>query len=176
MKKSLFVAAAALVFAASAVPAHAGHGGGMGMGLLHSDFPAGVFFGLNDQTTVHFGLGFDKFDTVDGSGDISSQFGILGALEYNIWTGDNWGFGLFPSISFATASFEDFGTTSVDSATDINFGLNLGGHFDPVSNVAVYFNHGLNVNIFDPGVGDSSTNIGLDGWDLGQFGVCFWFK
>lgn len=174
MKKSLFVAAAVLAIAASAVPAHAGS---VGLGLLSTDFPAGVFFNLNDKTTVHFGLGFDKPDTDSAdNGELTSQFGILGALEYDIWGGDNWGFGAFPSVSFESASFEDVGTVSVDSATGFNLGLNLGGHFNPVSNVAVYFAHGLNVSIVDSGVGDSATNIGFEGVNLGELGIAFFIN
>ena len=175
MKKSLFVAVAALVIAAaSAVPAHAGQ---TGLGLLSTSYPVGVFLKMNDKTTVHFGLGFDKPDT--GSGNFGQEkltFGLLGALEYDIWSGDNWGFGAFPCVSFATTSYEDNGTTSVDSSSMIDLGLYLGGHFNPVSNVSVFFKHGIDVAIDSPSVGDSATNIQTAGWNLGELGIAFWIN
>ncbi len=177
MKKSLSVALATIVLALATTPAFAGHGGQFGIGLLSTSAPAGVFFGLGDQATVHFGLGFEKPDTDDAdNGELTSTFTILGALEYDIWSGEDWGFGVFPCVSFASASFEDVGTTSVDSATEIDLGLFLGGHVDVASAFAIYFKHGLDISIFDPGVGDSETNIGLDGSNLGEFGVAFFVQ
>jgi hypothetical protein len=174
MKKSLFVAVAALVFAASAVPAHAGQ---TGLGLLSTSQPIGVFFKLNDQTTVHFGLGVDKPDTGSGNfGQRKLTFGLLGALEYDIWTGDNWGFGVLPCVAFETTSYEDDPQGSVGSSSAINLGLNLGGHFNPVNNVSVYFKHGIDISIDSPSVGDSATNISTNGWNLGELGIAFWVK
>jgi hypothetical protein len=177
MKKSLSVAAATLLLALATTPAFAGHAGQMGLGLLSTSTPVGVFFGINDQTMVHFGLGFEKPDTDEAdNGELTSQFSIAGALEYDLWSGDNWGFGVFPGVAFSSASFEDVGTVSVDSASEIALALNLGGHVDLASNVSVYFVHGLDISIVDSGAGDSATNIGTSGSDLGEFGVNFWIK
>jgi hypothetical protein len=176
MKKSLSVAAATLLLALATTPAFAGHSG-MGLGLLSTSAPVGVFFGLSDKTMVHFGLGFDKPDTDEAdNGELTSEFTILAALEYDIWSGEAWGFGVFPSVAFSSASFEDVGTTSSDGATAIELGVDLGGHVDLASNVAVYFRHGLSVANVDSGAGDSSTNIGFHGGSLGEFGVAFFLK
>jgi hypothetical protein len=177
MKKSLSVAVAAIVLALATTPAFAGHAGQMGLGLLSTSAPLGVFLGINDMTTVHFGLGFNKPDTDDAdNGELTSEFTIQAALEYDVWSGDNWGFGVFPCVQFASASFEDFGTTSVDGATAIDLGLFLGGHVDVVSNFSIYFKHGLDISIVDSGAGDSSTNIGTSGQNLGEVGVALWVE
>jgi hypothetical protein len=177
MKKSLSVAVATIVLALATTPAFAGHAGQFGLGLLDTDAPAGVFFGLTDQATVHFGLGFNKIDDRDGvdDGDPTSNFTILGALEYDIWSGENWGFGVFPTVAFASQGYEDAGTVSIDSDTAIDLGLLLGGHVDVASAFSIYFRHGLDIAIVDSG-GESVTDLGLTGSDLGEFGVAFWVK
>lgn len=177
MKKSLSVAAATLLLALATSPAMAGHAGQWGLGTLYSDFPAAVFIGVNDATTVTFGLDVQKPDTDSAdNGEQTFGFGLLGALEYNLWYGDNWGFGVFPAVGFSTQSFEDVGTppVSVDSGSQVILGLNLGGHFDVVSAVSIYFTHGLAVNMISPpGGGDSSTNIGTFGTTVGELGIAF---
>jgi hypothetical protein len=174
MKKSLSVAVATLVLALATTPAFAGHAGQFGLGVLNSSAPVGVFIGVNDQTTVHFGIGFEKNDVPEGSGAIETQFTIAGDLEYDIWSGENWGFGVFPGIAFGIASPEGDG----DSGTAIDIALNLGGHADLISNFSAYFRHGLNISIVDTGAegADSLTNFGTTGWNLGELGVAFWFN
>ena len=180
MKKSLSVAAATLLLALATTPAFASHGGQWGLGTLYSDFPLGVFFGLNDKTTVTFGLNFRQEDTQPAPFDQESgRFGIVGALEYDFWSGDRWGFGAFPAVGFTSISQEDVvvgGTNqSVDSATDIQIALALGGHFDIVDAVSIYVTHGLVIDSYSPPVGDSTTTFGTFGNQVGELGVNFWF-
>jgi hypothetical protein len=185
MKKSLSVAAAVLLLALATTPAMAAHGGQMGLGLLTSEFPLGVFFGLNDKATLHVGLDVEKPDSQSGTGDPKMTVGILGAFEYDLWSGDNWGFGVFPALAFTTTSYEDQGVvnpTSIDSSHTLTVALNLGGHFDPVSNVAIYFAHGVQIASTTPahiaGTPDvsSTTDIATRGVNVGEFGVAYFFK
>ncbi len=175
MRKSLFVLAALLL---AATPALAGgHAGQNGLGLLYGDAPIGYFRGLNDDATLHIGLDLELPDggDADDDGDLKSVFTIAAALEYDLWSGDGWGFGLFPGFAFTTASFEDVGDVSIDSATNIHLAANLGGHLDMNQHVTVFFKHGLNIDIADDG-SESLTDIGTSGWNLGELGVCFWIN
>ena len=182
MKKSLFVAVAALVFAVAAAPAQAGNAGQFGLGLLHSSTPVGIFYGLSDASTLHIGLGFDKPDTGDGdNGQEKMTFAIGADLEYNIWSGDSWGFGLFPGLMYSTTSYEDLGDVGLNSSSDFDINVMLGGHYNPVDSVALYFMHGVMINIHNPSEpedgedADNATNFGTTGWNLGQFGAAFYF-
>jgi hypothetical protein len=180
MKKTLFVVAATMLLVGATTPAMAAHPGQFGLGVLNSDFPIGLFIGMNDKTTVAFGLDVQKPDTDSAdNGEQSFGFGLGGALEYNLWGGSNWGFGVFPQVGFATQSYEDITvgntTQSVDSSSQIMILLALGGHYDPVDSVSLYFAHGLGIsNNSPPGGGDSSTNIGTFGDVLGSLGVAFY--
>ncbi|MFN8177357.1 MAG: hypothetical protein U0167_05485 [bacterium] len=178
MKKSLSVAAALLLLALATTPAMAAHGGQMGLGLLTSEFPVGAFFGLNDKATFHVGIDVEKPKSESNTGQPKMTVGVVGALEYDMWHGDNWGFGVFPSIAFKTTSYEDTPLgASIDSGHELLVGLDLGGHFDPVSNVAIYFTHGVEIaSVTPPGGGDSATNIATTGINVGQMGIAYFFK
>jgi hypothetical protein len=176
MRKSLFVLAALLL---AAMPAFAGgHAGQNGLGLLYSDAPIGYFRGLSDDATLHIGLDINSPDggDDDDDGDPTLGFTIAGALEYDIWGGEGWGFGLFPGIAFSSQSFEDVGGVSRDSETNFHIAANLGGHVDLHEHVSLFFKHGLNIDISDSGApnADSTTDISTAGWTLGQLGLCFW--
>jgi len=180
MKKSLSVAAAMLLLALATTPAMAAHGGQWGLGLLTSEYPIGAFFGLSDVGTLHVGLDIEKPDSQAGTGQPKMTVGIAGAFEYDIWHGDNWGFGVFPGFAFSTTSYEDQtvgpNTVSIDSSHILTVALDLGGHFDPVSNVAIYFTHGLQIaTVTPPGGGDSSTEIATRGVNVGEMGIAYFF-
>lgn len=176
MKKSLFVAVAAVLVAVAAAPAQAGHEGQNGLGTLNaSEAQICYFRGLDERMNICIGAGFASWDENSpfNSFDQESQFALLAALEYDLWYGDNWGFGLFPSLTFQSFSPEGEG----DSATDFLIGLYLGGHADLVDNFAVFFRHGLTIEMFDSGIegSDSSTDIYTNAFNLGDLGVAFFF-
>ena len=182
MKKSLFVAVAALVFAVAAAPAQAGNAGQFGLGVLHSSTPVGIFHGLSDVSTLHVGLGFVKPDTDDeDNGEWKSTFAIAADFEYNLWSGDSWGFGLFPGVAYSTNSYEDDGDVGLNSESDLDFNVKLGGLYNPVDSVALYFTHGLAINLYNPSEPedgpdrDNETNFFTTGWKLGEFGAAFYF-
>ena len=174
MKKSLSVAAVTLLLALATTPAMAGQ---WGLGTLYSGFPLGVFIKMNPKTTVTFGLDFQKPDTDSAdNGEQTSDFGLIGALEYDIWGAENWGYGVFPAVGFATQSYEDTPAGSIDSGSQVTIGLNMGGHFDPIDHVSLYFTHGVAITMDSPpGGGDSTTDIGTFGSLVGNLGVAFFF-
>ena len=171
MRKTLMLLGAVMLLATGlSTTAHAQHAGQWGLGLLDTSFPVGVFYGINDQTVLHAGLGFNKFDVAENSGDLETQFGILVALSWDFVQGSGWGFGIIPNFAFTSRSPE--GSGDGDSFTHI--GIDLGGHWDPVDAVSLWFRHGLSIDIYSPPQGDSSTDFGTSGIDLGSFGATFY--
>ena len=169
MRKFLVTVAASLMLATGFAPkAEAA----VGIGFLYSSTPIGLFFRINDQTAFHVGVGFDIFDTEDGSGDLKSVFSLAGTVLFDLWTGDCWGFGLAPGVIFSTASFEDAGPVEVDSETEIDILLWLMGHWDPCDWLSFWFGHGLTIDIHSNG--DSTTDFGTDGGNIADFGFTVW--
>lgn len=170
MRKFLVTVAASLMLAAGFAPkAEAA----VGIGFLYSSTPIGLFFRINDQTAFHVGVGFDIQDTEENSGDRKSTFSIAGTVLFDLWTGDCWGFGLAPGVLFSTDSFEDNAIgEEVDSQTDILVMLWLMGHWDPCDWLSFWFGHGLTIDIHSNG--DSTTDFGTEGANLGQVGFTVW--
>jgi hypothetical protein len=177
MRKSFLLVGAALLMLSGAT-ANAMPAGGFGFGFLHSDFPVGIFYGINEQTAFHVGVGFHKFDPVAGSGGRDMTIGAAGALVYDIWAGPNWGFGIAPAVAYATTSYEDqtigTTTTSIDNSSQLWVMGNLQGHWDPVDAVSFWFSHGITVSTVSPSVGDSTTEFMTDGNNVTSFGFTVW--
>jgi hypothetical protein len=180
MRKSFLIGAAALVaIVLSTNAAFAGHAGELGLGVLYRSAPIGIFYGVSDEANLHLGLGFDSFDVEDGGPVLEkTRFAVAGALEYDIWSGESWGFGVFPGLLFESTSFTDppAGGTARDSMTEFHIAVSLGGHFDMGDHVTMYFKHGLAVEIVDTGFegADSTTDFISDGWNVGELGINFW--
>ncbi|MEZ5065570.1 MAG: hypothetical protein R3B81_12630 [bacterium] len=170
MRKSLLLLGVSLMTVSLASSANAaGHSGQWGLGLLDSSAPVGVFFGVNEDATLHLGLGFHKYDVPTGTVDLETEFNFLAALEYDIWTGNQMGFGVMPALGFSSMS-----PNEGDGASNILIGLYLGGHWDPSDAVSFWFHHGLEIDLYSPPVGDSTTEFGTSGVELGSFGATFW--
>jgi hypothetical protein len=173
MRKSFLLVAAALLMLSGAT-ANAMPAGGFGFGFLHSEFPVGIFYGINEQTAFHVGLGFHKYDPVANSGDPDLALGFTGALVYDIWAGENWGFGIAPGVAYATTSYEDTAAGSIDNSSQLWILAYLQGHWDPADAVSFWFNHGIMVNTMSPPVGDSTTEFMTEGNNLASFGFTVW--
>jgi hypothetical protein len=150
-----------------------------GLGYLYSDAPVGVFFGLNEQASIHVGAGFAKYDVTASSAldsSVETEFALAGALLYDIWSGDGWGFGVAPGVAFALAS-----KVGSDAKSDkvVVIHAHLKGHWDPTEWLSFWFGHGLDVEIFSPGdVGDSSfdstTEFFTSGHNIADLGFTVW--
>jgi hypothetical protein len=172
MRKLLLTLAAVLLVGTGFAPK--AEASNIGLGFLWASHPVGVFFKINDRTTAHVALSFGMFDAEDGSGDLSSSFGLAGAIIYDIWTGDCWGFGFLPGIAFTNDSFEDFADgTERDSETEIHVYLWLMGHWDPCEWLSFWFGHGLTIDIHDEG-DESFTDFFTEGASLGSLGFTVW--
>ncbi len=140
-----------------------------GLGFLHYDVPIGVFVGVNDQTTIHAAIDYQKYDVASGSGDLESEFAFAAAVIWDFWAGSNWGFGVAPGVSY-----RNFSPESGDSASQTNIPILLAGHWDATDNISLWFSHGLNIQITSPPVGDSTTDWGTTGFNLTNFGFTVW--
>jgi hypothetical protein len=169
MRKSLLLFGAALMVFGAASTANAMHGQQWGLGLVSTDTPVGVFYGINDKTNIHVGLGFEKNDLPDMSTEIETTFGITGQVMFDIWQGNGMGFGVYPGINFTNYSPKEG-----DSASQTIILIHLGGHWDPNDWVSLWFQHGFQVVLTSPPAGDSTTDFRTAGLDLGSFGVTFW--
>jgi hypothetical protein len=173
MRKSFLLIGAAFLML-SAATANAMPAGGFGFGFLHSEFPVGIFYGINEQTALHVGVGLHKYDPVANSGAADLTIGGIGALVFDIWGGTNWGFGIAPGVAFATTSYEDTPAGSVDSSSELIIQGYLQGHWEPVEAVSLWFGHGLLVKSMSPSVGDSTTEFMTVGEDVTSFGFTVW--
>ncbi len=170
MRKLLLTLAAALLMGTGFAPK--AEASNIGLGFLWASHPVGLFFRINDRTVAHVALRFAMLDAEDGSGDQSSSFGLGGAIIYDIWSGDCWGFGFMPGITFQNDSFEDIGTVEVDSQTEIHVYLWLKGHWDPCEWLSFWFGHGLTIDIHSNG--ESTTDFFTEGVNLADCGFTVW--
>ncbi len=175
MRKLLLTLAAALLVGTGFAPK--AEASNIGLGFLWASHPIGVFFRINDRTVAHVALNFAMLDAEEGSGDQSSSFGLGGSIIYDLWTGDCWGFGFMPGVTFDNDSFEDeeIGGEDfeVESETDIAVYLWLMGHWDPCDWLSFWFGHGLTIDIDDES-GESSTNFFTEGDNIANLGFTVW--
>ena len=140
-----------------------------GLGFLHSDVPVGVFVGVNDQTTIHAAIDFEKNDVPSGSSSIETEFAFAAAVIWDFWSGSDFGFGIAPGVSY-----RNFSPKEGDSSSQTNIPILLAGHWDATDNISLWFSHGLNIQIDSPPVGDSTTDFGTTGYNLTNFGFTVW--
>jgi hypothetical protein len=154
------------------VVAPAANAANWGPGFLYRSHPVGVFFGINDDATIHAALGFSKVD-VDGPlfQDYESEFGLAGALLWDMVGGDNWGFGIAPGGRWTLLSPEDG-----DSDNQFLLSAALMGHWDPADMLSFWFGHGVNIHIFSPGApnADSTTDFFTNGNNIADVGFTVW--
>jgi hypothetical protein len=169
MRKSLLLIGAGLMILCSTTGAQAQHAGQWGLGLLTTSAPVGVFYGINDKTNLHVGFGFKKNDLPEASTATETEFTIGGAVSFDIWQASGMGFGVLPSIFYTNMS-----PKTGDSSSATLIGIYLQGHWDPNDWASLWFRHGFDIMISSPAGGDSTTDFGTSGVDLGSFGVTFW--
>jgi hypothetical protein len=144
-----------------------------GPGFLYRSHPVGAFFGINDNATVHAALRFAKDDLAETAPDatIETEFGLAGALLWDMVGGDNWGFGLAPGVRWTMLSPKDG-----DSDMSLLFSAALMGHWDPADMVSFWFGHGVTIDYYSPGAAgsDSRTNFYTEGANIADVGFTVW--
>jgi hypothetical protein len=83
---------------------------------------------MGDRVNFNFfpALGYAMFDVPDQSGLQSSQIDVIAGLEFEVFVTNDFSVSASHGVQFNIASYEDFGTTSVDSQTDWStFGANI---------------------------------------------------
>lgn len=118
---------------------------------------------------LHGAVGFAKLDVPDGSGRTESEIGLAAAWLYTMWGGDDSGFG--PSVGVAYTSMSPEGDGDSASMTTIDLGFH--GEWHATGSLSIYFSHGLEIEMFSPPVGDSTTDFGLRGANVTDLGFSF---
>lgn len=140
-----------------------------GLGFLNYQIPIGVFVGVNDQTTIHAAVDFQKYDVPSGSTADETEFAFAAAVIWDFWSGSNFGFGVAPGVTYRNIS-----PKTGDSRSQTNIPILLAGHWDATDNISLWFSHGVNIMITSPPQGDSTTDFGTVGTNLTNFGFTVW--
>jgi len=75
---------------------------------------------MGDRVNMHLSpeLKYQAFDVPEGSGLQSSEIDVLVVLEFEVFVTNDFSVSASHGLGFQIASYEDFGTQSVDSTTD----------------------------------------------------------
>jgi len=153
------------------------HGGQIGLGLYYTDTPIGAFYGINDKIQVHAGFGFTSNDLTPPDDPLAvdnrtkNEIRFTAAVSYDFVQGKGWGFGAIPDFRYTYTE-----PVKGDLDRTYTFGLHLGGHWDPIPSLSLWFKHGLDIVYSDVGGGDSTLDFATPGFDLGSFGVTFYLN
>ncbi len=195
MLKRLFALAA---FAALFVPSQSfavDHTKQWALGYFFEEAPIGVRYMIQEKVGLDFGFGFDSsegrdFASTDPSATSSnSTYNIEIGVPFNLVHMDRADFFVRPSFAWESSPYylDPGGTSPITSerASDIDFGVMLGGEWHATDNLSLSFGHGIGITS-SKGVsaGDlvfgsepsSSTSINTTGLTTGSSSIGFrWY-